>query len=160
RGKRPFPSADARSAIAHNQRTNGSQQPLDRLRLTLYGSGDRLVQSVPHIGHRRQLSQCYSLPTKRWSVLSALLLTGHPVPLRTTVPVEVQHPSTHPDIRTRASRSQGPCSFPHSQETRPRRNPCATACARSRTPSLRNSRLACVFTVSSDRYSSRPICPL
>jgi hypothetical protein len=37
------------------------------------------------------------------------------------------------------------------QETRPRRKPWATAWARSRTPSLRNSRRACVFTVSSDR---------
>ena len=50
--------------------------------------------------------------------------------------------------RFRASRGWGGGS---GQETRPRRNPCATAWARSRTPSLRNSRRACVFTVSSDR---------
>ncbi|MFC5208564.1 hypothetical protein ACFPM0_18630 [Pseudonocardia sulfidoxydans] len=37
------------------------------------------------------------------------------------------------------------------QDTRPRRKPCATAWARSRTPSLRNSRRAWVLTVSSDR---------
>ncbi len=37
------------------------------------------------------------------------------------------------------------------QDTRPRRKPWATACARSRTPSLRNSRRAWVFTVSSER---------
>ena len=37
------------------------------------------------------------------------------------------------------------------QETRPRRKPWATAWARSRTPSLRNSRRAWVLTVSSDR---------
>lgn len=37
------------------------------------------------------------------------------------------------------------------QDTRPRRKPWATAWARSRTPSLRNSRRACVLTVSSDR---------
>lgn len=37
------------------------------------------------------------------------------------------------------------------QETNPRRKPWATACARSRTPSLRNSRRAWVFTVSSER---------
>ena len=46
-----------------------------------------------------------------------------------------------------------------SQDTRPRRKPCATACARSRTPSLRNSRRAWVLTVSSERESSRPIWP-
>lgn len=37
------------------------------------------------------------------------------------------------------------------QATRPRRKPWATACARSRTPSLRNNRLAWVLTVSSER---------
>src|SRR5207248_597514 len=35
--------------------------------------------------------------------------------------------------------------------TRPRRKPCATAWARSRTPSLRNNLRACVLTVSSER---------
>ncbi|MBB5854889.1 hypothetical protein HDA45_004976 [Amycolatopsis umgeniensis] len=29
------------------------------MRITLNSSGDRLIQSVPHIGHRRQQSQCY-----------------------------------------------------------------------------------------------------
>ena len=37
------------------------------------------------------------------------------------------------------------------QVTRPRRKPRATACARSLTPSLRNSRRAWVLMVSSDR---------
>lgn len=47
----------------------------------------------------------------------------------------------------RDGRGSGGCA----QETRPRRKPWATACARSRTPSLRNSRRAWVLTVSSDR---------
>ena len=42
----------------------------------------------------------------------------------------------------------------------PAGNPSATACARSRAPSLRNSRRAWVLTVSSDRNNSRPISPL
>ena len=46
------------------------------------------------------------------------------------------------------------------QATRPRRNPTATAWARSRAPSLRNSRRAWVLIVSSDRNSSLPISPL
>src|SRR5665648_896306 len=43
---------------------------------------------------------------------------------------------------------------------RPARNPIATACARSDAPSLRNSRRACVLTVSSERNRSAPICEL
>jgi hypothetical protein len=51
-----------------------------------------------------------------------------------------------------AGESSGRDSRPRSDyETSPRRKPCATACARSRTPSLRNSRRAWVLTVSSDR---------
>src|SRR5262249_28977034 len=42
-------------------------------------------------------------------------------------------------------------------ETSPRRNPQATAWARSFTPSFLKSLRACVLTVSSDRNSSRPI---
>ncbi len=51
--------ANPSAAVPHYQRTDGRQQPLDRLRITLNSSGDRLIQSVPHIGHRRQQSQCY-----------------------------------------------------------------------------------------------------
>ena len=46
------------------------------------------------------------------------------------------------------------------QATSPARKPAATACARSRAPSLRNSRRAWVLTVSSETNSSRPISAL
>lgn len=56
-------------------------------------------------------------------------------------------------VRGRSLGGAGSCrsGWGPGQDTRPRRKPWATACARSRTPSLRNSRRAWVFTVSSDR---------
>lgn len=46
------------------------------------------------------------------------------------------------------------------QRTSPQRKPSATACARSEAPSFLNNRRAWVFTVSSERNSSRPISAL
>ncbi|GAA4540578.1 hypothetical protein GCM10023192_45580 [Amycolatopsis samaneae] len=59
RSERTLLPANPGPAIPHDQWTDGRQQPLDRLWITLDGSGDRLIQSIPHIGHRRQQSQCY-----------------------------------------------------------------------------------------------------
>lgn len=71
-------------------------------------------------------------------------------------PAHDAHPRTggvQRPVRGRSLGGAGSCrsGWGPGQDTRPRRKPWATACARSRTPSLRNSRRAWVFTVSSDR---------
>ncbi|GAB3502946.1 hypothetical protein GCM10027521_57350 [Amycolatopsis cihanbeyliensis] len=59
RSERTFLPTDSGAAVPHHKGTDSGQQPIHCLRLTLDSGGDWNVQSIPHIGHRRQQSRCY-----------------------------------------------------------------------------------------------------
>src|SRR5690606_18526437 len=59
--ERPLGSPNSGAAVPHHQRTDFSQQALDRLTIAVDGGAYKSVQPVPHVGHRRQQPRCYAL---------------------------------------------------------------------------------------------------
>ena len=86
------------AAVPHHQGSDGSQDALDRPRITLNGSADRRVQSVPRCGHRSELPRCYL-----WVRLRGRHRTG---------PVSFRFGDAYGTSRLKSSHKAGPPALP------------------------------------------------